>query len=292
MMLKYKPSVPQRAKGWVASLFGSCLVVMVAGCDHATPKGQVLASVGGQDVTLQDVRAEGRASNVPENAGAQADAALLQRVIERKLLDQSAHAQKLDQTPTAPSDLARIQQTWLAEKAAGKALSGLKPPTDADVSAFIASHPFAFSQRQRITARTITIASAPALLTTLKTFTTYDQAEAFLKRLGVAMSTGVGQLDTAQLPTAAAEQVSKTPEGALIVSEPPGRIQISEVQNHTSVVASPEQQRAFARQSFASIAIARRVAGELNRLRLSTKITYQPGYEPKATQAAAVRAGY
>lgn len=256
-------------------------------CHRAAPAGQVLATVGGKDITLQDVRAEGRADGVPPTAGHTVDAALLQRVVDRTLLAQSAHAQKLDQNPDDPSDLARLQQTWQADKAAKRLLKGMAPPTDAEAQAFIAAHPYAFAKRMRVSARTITIAAAPALLTQLKTYSTYDQALAFLKRLGVAMATGVGQIDTAQLPANAAAEVADTPVGSLLITQPPGRIQIAEIQSRTPVGVSPSDQITLAKRSVASEAASQRITAALTKLKAETPVTYQPGYAPADAKTTA-----
>ena len=273
-------------KDWRAVSAAAALAAALgAGACHRTaPAGQVLASIGGKDITLQDVRAEGRADGVPAGAGHAADVALLQRVIDRTVLAQSAHSQKLDQTAEAPSDLARLQQTWLADKAAKRLLAGMAPPTDAQAQGFIASHPYAFAKRMRVSARTITIATAPALLTQLKTYSSYDQALAFLKHLGVAMATGTGQIDTAQLPPNAAEEVAQTPIGTLLITQPQGRIQVAEVQGRTPVEISPADQLTLAKRSLASQTAQERIGAALVRLKGETPVTYQSGYAPAAVK--------
>ena len=257
-------------------------VFALVGCHRAAPKGQVVATVGGKDITLQDVRAEGRADGVPENTGPAAQAALLQRVIDRELLVQAARDQKLDQTPDEPSDLARLQQTWLAEKAAKRLLVGLAAPTDAQAQAFMTAHPFAFSKRERVNARTLTLAQVPALLVQLKTFKSFDQAQAFLKRLGVATLVGAGEVDTAQLPGEAAAQLAGAPVGTLLITHPPGRIELAEVQGHTPVVLSATEQLNLAKRALANEAASQRISAELAKQKAKTPIAYQPGYAPAA----------
>ena len=244
-----------------------------------------MATVGGKEITLQDVRAEGRASGVPPTAGQAADVALLDRVVDRTLLAQSAHAQKLDQTPEAPSDLARIEQAWRADKAAKRLLVGLTPPTDAAAQAFITAHPYAFAKRQRVSARTITLAYSPTLLSQLKTYPNYDDALAFLKRLGVALKTGQGEVDTAQLPTAAATQLASTPVGGMITTTPPGRIQIAEVSAHTPVEMAAPVQAETAKRTIVTGEAQHRIAAELARLKGATPVTYQAGYAPPKAEA-------
>lgn len=267
----------RKAGGFTAA----CLAALaVAGCNKTAATGQVLATVGGKDITLQDVRAEGRADGVSASAGHAADVALLQRVVDRTLLAQSAHAQKLDQTPEAPSDLARLEQGWRADKAARRLLVGVTPPTDSAARSFIAEHPYAFAKRQRVSARTISLAMSPTLLNQLKTYPTYDGALAFLKHLGVALSTGEGQIDTAQLPTPAAEKLVSTPVGTLLTTASSGRIQLAEIQAHTPVTASAEEQLAVAKRSLLADAAQRRITAELTKLKSSTPVTYQAGYAP------------
>lgn len=261
----------------------------LVGCHRAAPKGQVVATVGGTDITLQDVRAEGRADGVPESAGPAAQAALLQRVIDRQLLVQAARDQKLDQAPNEPSDLARLQQTWLADKAAKRLLVGLTAPTDAQAQAFMTAHPFAFSKRERVNARTLTLAQVPALLVQLKTFKSFDQAQAFLKRLGVATSVGAGEVDTAQLPAEAAAQLAVTPVGTLLITQPPGRIQLAQVQGHTPVVLSAAEQLNLAKRALANEAASQRISAELAKRKAKTPIAYQPGYAPAAAPSGSTK---
>ena len=262
-------------------------VLALAACHKSAATGQVLATVGGKDITLQDVRAEGRADGVPAAAGHPADVALLQRVVDRDLLSQSAHDQKLDQTPDAPSDLARIEEVWRADKAAKRLLVGLQPPTDAEAQRFIAEHPYAFAKRERVSGRTITLKAAPALYTQLKTYTSFDAASAFLKRLGVAMSVGAGQIDTAQLAPNVAAQLAGTPAGTLLVTQPAGRIQLTEVQGHAPAEVSAKDQVAEAKRALLNVAAGRRLGAELTRLKGKSTVTYQAGYAPTAPGGAA-----
>ena len=244
----------------------------------------MLAVVGGQDITVQDVRAEGRADGVPDNAGADADKLLLARVVDRTLLAQSAHKQGLDQTPESPSDLMRIQQVWRADKAARKLSTGVAQPSDASARSFIEAHPYAFAKRERLSAHSITIAGSPTLYRQLKTYSDFDTAARFLKHLGVAMSEGEGGVDTAQLPTEVAAQVTALRDGGLLVTKPPGRVQVVKVLSHTPVLTSPEEQMRSAKRALATEAAAQRVAAELKRLKSATPPRYQQD-RPKAGAA-------
>lgn len=262
-------------------LTGVCIISLgSSGCHQPPATGQVLATVGGRDVTLQDVRAEGRAEHVPAGAGRATDTALLQRVIDRTLLAQSARAQKLDQTPEAPSDLARVEQSWRAEKAASRILAGLAAPTEAEGLRFIADHPFAFARREQVSARTATLSGSPALFNQLKTYTSFDAALAFAKRLGAATTLGAGQIDTAHLSEAAAAQLASTPVETLLITRPSGHIQLAEISTHRPVPVRPEDELREAKQALATQAAASRIGLELAKLKAQTTIIYQAGYAP------------
>ena len=218
--------------------------------------------------------------------------ALLQRVIDRTLLAQSARAQKLDQTPEAPSDLARVEQSWRAEKAVSTILAGLAAPTEAEGLRFIADHPFAFARREQVSAQTATLSGSPALFNQLQTYTSFDAALAFVKRLGAATTLGVGQIDTAHVSEAAAAQLASTPVGTLLITRPLGRIQLAEISAHRPVSVRPQDELSEAKQALATQAAASRIAFELEKLKAHAAITYQAGYAPAVSlQKPTVPAG-
>ena len=56
------------------------------------------------------------------------------------------------------------------------------------------------------------------------------------------MNTGTGQVDTAYPPAQAAAQLVATPVGTLLITTPPGCLQVAEIQGHTPVKATPTEQ--------------------------------------------------
>jgi len=74
-------------------------MLLVAACDKggSAPKGQVVAQVNGQDITLSELNAELLANKVPADSDDKAATQLiLQRLIARKLLVEHARDEKLD----------------------------------------------------------------------------------------------------------------------------------------------------------------------------------------------------
>ena len=92
------PSEAVKMRPWCvapAAAAATAVALRLVGCHSRLQRGRSWRRLGVKDITLQDVRAE------------------------------------LDRTPDEPSDLARLQQIWLADKAAKRLLVGLTAPTDA-----------------------------------------------------------------------------------------------------------------------------------------------------------------
>lgn len=251
----------------------------VVGACRAKPlQGQVLASVGGRDVTHQDLEAEIRTSGVPDTPANRRT--LLRRVIDTRLLADAAHARKLDQTPEAPGDLARLQQPWLAQKFVAGLLKDISPPSPAAVDAYITAHPDAFARRRRYAVSSIAFEASPSLTETLRSYPDLKLAAGLLRRTGVAMQARTGVLDSAKIPPEAAAQLAQAPQHGLIVATADGRITLSEITAHAPVTASGEEQRALARRRLEAREANRRVAAELARLKGTETVAYQSGYAP------------
>src|SRR5271168_388863 len=108
--------------------------MLLAGCGkkQAEPAvvGQVIAHVGPDDVTQQELDNELRLANVPTDKRSDpVIKAALTRVLERKYLVQQALAAKLDREPTVHLDLLRAREQILAgayvQRELGQKVSGI-----------------------------------------------------------------------------------------------------------------------------------------------------------------------
>ena len=112
---------PMSRRRWRIAAIACALpaAMLLAGCGkkQAEPAvvGQVIAHVGPDDVTQQELDNELRLANVP--ADKRSDPILkaaLSRVVERKYLVQQAIAAKLDREPTVHLDILRSREQILA----------------------------------------------------------------------------------------------------------------------------------------------------------------------------------
>ena len=192
---------------------GLCLslgaAIALAGCgkkqETAAVVGQVIAHVGPDDITQQEVDNELRLANVP--ADKRSDdivKAALSRIIERKYLVQQALAAKLDREPTVHLDLMRAREQILGgayvQRDISTKVSGISKN---EVDSYIQAHPDQFAKRQLFQIEQISFApqrDMDALAAATKDFKTLDQVEAKLNELSVKFNRGTGTLDGATMP--------------------------------------------------------------------------------------------
>src|SRR5580693_8318803 len=106
---------------WLIAALACALpaAMLLAGCgkkqEAAGVVGQVIARVGPDDVTQQELDNELRLANVPADKHTdEVVRAALSRIVERKYLVQQALAAKLDREPTVLLDLLRAREQILA----------------------------------------------------------------------------------------------------------------------------------------------------------------------------------
>ena len=119
--------------------------------------GQVLATVGGQEVTEQDLAAEAQAEGRPDALSDRSR--LLDTVITRLLLAQAAHARGLDRAPTYPAARALAESQLLAEQLIRRTRPA--DPNEGELLDYIAAHPYAFADRMTLTLDKLTWINAP-----------------------------------------------------------------------------------------------------------------------------------
>ena len=180
---------------------------VLAACNKETaaPKGQVIARIGNEDVTQQELENELRLAQIPAD---RRDEATIKRVlgdlVQRKYLVQKAVAGKLDREPGILLDILRSREQILATSytqrdAAGRATAIGK----ADIDKYILSHPLMFERRQLLTVDKISIAMTPATQTVIeatKSMKSLEEVEKKLKEMSVLYNRSMGSLSTGDIP--------------------------------------------------------------------------------------------
>ena len=167
--------------------------------------GQVIAHIGPDDVTQQELDNELRLANVP--ADKRSDPILkaaLSRIVERKYLVQQAVAAKLDREPTVHLDLLRSREQILAGAFVQRDLSSkMSSVSKNEIDSYIQAHPKQFDQRELFQIDQISFPTpkdVEALAAATKDFKSLDQVEAKLNEMNIKFSRGTATLDSATMP--------------------------------------------------------------------------------------------
>lgn len=254
-----------------------CIALALASCGSGKPEGEVVATVNGHEITAQDLDAEARANgllNADRNRPA-----LLKRVINRSLFAQSAHDQKLDDYPGYPSDRVRLEQTALAEKALQKLGQYQTKPSEAQVTAFMASHPFAFADRQKIKLDQVTL-NVPAPQTA-KSLASLDMVTVFYKRLGLPFQRTSMAVDTLSLANDAAKSIVTLPLGRTFFTSQTNQTTANAVVERQPIRLSSIDESNLAKAMTQRELALERIRAENQRLYANAKIVYAVGYSPK-----------
>ena len=186
---------------WVCGL---ALVGCGKNAEQGAATGQVVAHVGKDVITTQELDNEFRLDNIPPDR--QKDPAVLKQVLNelvlRKYLDQQALDAKLDREPRVLLDLLRarsqvLANAYLSRKVASKEIS------KEDIDKYIADNPAKFANRQFLTVEQISFpigANTQAAVDASKDVKSLDEVEQKLAALNVPHNRAMGVLNSAEIP--------------------------------------------------------------------------------------------
>jgi len=185
-------------------------IVLLGGCNKKTADqdavtGQVIAHVGSDDITAQELENEFRSANVPLDKRSETlTKRVLAEIVTRKYLVQQAIAAKLDREPTVHLDIMRSRERVLAGAFAQRTLSSKASSIGkSEVDQFIAAHSSQFAKREIFSTEQINMpigAETHSIVDATKAFKTLDQVDQKLKELGISHERSTGSLDSANLP--------------------------------------------------------------------------------------------
>ncbi len=281
MIPKFAPLKPLNASGALRrGRIAACLVALAtfaAGCRVQETKGQVIATVNGQEITPQDLQAEARSNS----ALAQADSSvLLQRVVARALLAQAAHDRGMDRYPGYPSDIARLKQDLIAQRLVRSSLKAPPTPTSADLAKVMADNPYTFARRESVTIDDITMQPPPGSVESLESLKYPSDIMARLTRLSIPNRRRTLTLDTAKVPAALAARLSTAPAGELFFVRNDNELSAMTVLERSPSAAPPAEAAATATQIFEGAKVQQQIEALVSQLRSQAKVVYTNGFVP------------
>ena len=273
----------------LAAAFLCTVPLLIAGC-HKQPTGQVAATVNGKEVTVQEINTELQAAQIPQGADKQTvQRALLQRVIDRKLLIGAAEDKGLDKTPEFMAEKRRMDELLLAQAFAKQQLTQVPVPTAGEIDKYIAEHPNVYGHREQLALDQIRFPAPknPDALKPLAADHSLDAVATRLKSLGIAYQRGPSGLDTGNVPPNIIDQIDKLPPGEPFVIPQPGLVTINVITSRKPVEGDPAVIRQAATRNWRQQRFADVLQAKLTSLKSGAKISYQPGFAPPAGGAPA-----
>jgi EpsD family peptidyl-prolyl cis-trans isomerase len=184
-----------------------CCGILLAGCgkkeEGGASRGQVVAHVGDQVVTIQEYENEFRYANIP--ADKQKDPEVIKQVLSnlvaRKYVLQQALTAKLDREPSVLLDLLRsreqvLENAFLTRAAASKA------PSKADLDRYIANNPSKFSNRKLFSVEQIGFpfgAGSQSFVDANKDAKSLDEIDQKLTTAGIPHGRQMGVLNSSEI---------------------------------------------------------------------------------------------
>jgi EpsD family peptidyl-prolyl cis-trans isomerase len=188
------------------------VALLLVGCSKggenqaAAPKGQVVAHVGNDVITIAELDTEFRSANIPADKQKQPE--IVKRIIGdlvlRKYLVQQALSAKLDREPSVLLDLLRAREQVLASSFISRNVAAkLSAVSQAEVSKFIESNPQKFADRQLIAVDQITLPIGPetqSVIESTRDLKSLDEVDQKLTAMNVPHNRSAGSLGSGDIP--------------------------------------------------------------------------------------------
>jgi peptidyl-prolyl cis-trans isomerase C len=254
--------------------------------DAALEKGQVLATVNGTDITVNELNAELLGVPLP-GPGEQRKAMeqqALQGLVDRTILADIAREKAIDKSPTYISQKRRADESLLVQLLQRDIASKIAPTTASEAKSFMDSNPDMFAQRKIYALDQIQF-QPPQDLTKLKAYEPLKTMDAIIEQLnrdGLQNRRAPGSLDAATTNPNILRQITALPAGEIFIVPSNGvfvasRVTGSRVEPFTGQKAEQFAMNAVQQKKIAEVT-EKELADRMKKARESVK--YQAGYGP------------
>ena len=269
----------------------------LSGCDQVKKllgggkaSGQVVATVDGKEITNLELRSElgGFGSRDPKIMKA-AQQEALQRIILRKMLAEEGHKLKLDKATDYTLQVARGEETLLAQLYQRKLASGISQPTRQEAEAFVTAHPEMFANRKVLFVDQVIAAPNKIEPARLQPLHTLDEVRGLLDAEGVQYQQNAVVLDTLSADPRLVAGINSLPPNEIFVIPQRGSILFNQIGASRSVPFQGDMATAYAMNVLRGRRAQELVTKKLTDMRkaIEPKITYNPAFKPPPKTAAA-----
>ncbi len=280
---------------------GLIVAALLAGCDRgATPKGQVVATVNGDDITIHELNSELALARPPADVPRKTvEQVVLARVIERKMLADVARKRNLDKNPDFILAERRGEDGLLVQSLQTDIARKVPLPTREAAEKYIEAHPDQFGQRKIYSIDQIqflrpaniatlglekaqTMTDVAAVLATNKIESRRNSATVDALTVNPALVTEIGRI------------LARNPQEVFMFADQPQGapvpvMYVNKVTDTKIVPYTGEPAITLAQQILQREAVQKALVAALNSFRAEAKdkIKYAAGYGPPPAPAAA-----
>jgi EpsD family peptidyl-prolyl cis-trans isomerase len=225
LAMRFKQSFVRTGRGLAVCAIASLVLL---GCSKkndgasATSNSQIVARVGDQLISTQELDTELRWNNVA--ADRKRDDAIVKRIlgelVTRKYLVQQALEAKIDREPTVLLDILRSREQVLARAFAMRELSKQASAISvSDTEKYIADHPFRFAKRKILVVDQISFPMGSldqSLIDSMKGLGSVEKVEQSLTEQGVARTRTSITLSTSEISDELSRSIAEKKPGELV----------------------------------------------------------------------------
>ena len=283
-------NVPQRI------LTAGVILLTVAGLaacggDKQKKVGQALASVNGEEITALQLNEELQRAGVPAAQQEAASKQLLEALIDRQVVENVALKEKIDRDPKVMQAVERAKALIISQAYMQKKLSGMAPPSKAEVEDYFNKHPELFSNRKQFDMRQLLIASKDmndALKQVIDKSKSLDEVAAWMESNKIGFARGQVSRTTTDLAPELVGKLQSMPKGQLFIINEGERAMLMTIVDIKEVPVKLAAAAPQIEQYLVNTRAKDAAKQEMERLRAAAKIEYlnQPAAATAASGAA------
>jgi peptidyl-prolyl cis-trans isomerase C len=259
------------------------IALAVTSCNRKA-EGQTVAVVNNDEITAADLNAAltNNAATATGDTKA-ARAAVLQQLIDQKLLVQQARSDGLDKSPEFLNQQRRLTDELLINMLVSRRLNTSQVPTADQINRYEASRPEMFANREIWTLQQILypLPKDKAVLAKLAAAKSLDEIAQTLTASGIQFTRNTKKIDTAVFPHSIYAQIAGLQPNEPFIAPGTDKAVASTITAREPAPLSGDQARQVALNAMRRDDVQKIVQDRVKGLRATAKIQYQPGFGPK-----------
>ncbi|PVX35134.1 EpsD family peptidyl-prolyl cis-trans isomerase [Janthinobacterium sp. 78] len=258
------------------------------GGDKQKKVGQALASVNGEEITALQLNEELQRAGVPAAQQEAASKQLLEALIDRQVVENVALKEKIDRDPKVMQAVERAKALIISQAYMQKKLSGMAPPSKAEVEDYFNKHPELFSNRKQFDMRQLLIASKDmndALKQVIDKSKSLDEVAAWMESNKIGFARAQVSRTTTDLAPELVTKLQAMPKGQLFIINEGERAMLMTIVDIKDVPVKLAAAAPQIEQYLVNTRTKDAAKKEMERLRAAAKIEYLN--QPAASAATA-----